>query len=101
MTTFAHMEEVTNVIQLQQQQVAELQAEMLKMQAAAKQATPSAKPSLGQEAGKVSDFDGRQDNWADWAPRLKRHAEGIYGGAEDVVQWAAAQSDEIKKDDLK
>ena len=99
-TTMPNMEEVTKVIQLLQQQVAELQAELLRMQAAAKQATPSTKPSLGQKAGKVSDFDGRQDNWADWAFRFKCHVEGIYSGAEDVMEWAAAQNDEIRKDNL-
>ena len=52
MTTFMNMEEMTKVIQLQQQQNAELQAEMLKMQAAAKQAAPNAKPSLSQKQEK-------------------------------------------------
>ena len=107
MTTFTSIEEMAKVIQLQQQ-IAELQAEMLKMQAASRRAeemlktyAPNTKPALGQKAGKVSEFDGRQDNWADWAPRLKCHVEGIHCGAEDVMEWAAAKSGEIIKDDPK
>ena len=92
------MEEVAKVTQLLQQQVAELHAELLRAQAAAKQATPRTNPSLCQKAGKVSDFDSRQDNWADWALRLMCHVGGNYSGAEDVMAWAAAQNDEIRKD---
>ena len=101
MTTWATMptmEEMANVIKMLQQQVAELQAEILR--AAAKQAGPSEKMNLGQNAEKVSDFDGRQDNWADWASRPKRHVDGIHSGAEDFMEWAATQTDEVKKGDL-
>ena len=99
-TTTPTVEEMANVIKLPQQQIAELQAEILRAQAAAKQAGPSAKMNLSQKAGKVSDFDGRQDSWGDWAFRSKCHVDGIHAGAEEFMEWAAASSDEIKKDDL-
>ena len=118
-TMMTNMEEVAKVIQLQQQQIAELQTEMLKtqaasqqqiaelqaeilrMQAASKQAAPSAKMNLSKKAGKVNDFDGRQDSWADWAFRFKCHVDGIHSGAEEFMEWAATQADEVKKEDLK
>ena len=101
MTTWANDAELANAFKVMQQQIAELQAEILRMRAAAKQEGPSTKMSLSQKAGKVSDFDGRQDNWADWAFRSKSHVDGIHNGAEDFMEWAATQSEEIKKDDLK
>ena len=91
-----NMEEVAKVTQLLQQQVAELQAELLRAQAAAKQAGPNMKKNISQKAGKPSDYDGRQANWNAWALRPKCHFGGIYAGAEEFMEWAATRSDEIK-----
>ena len=99
-TTTPTVEEMANVIKLHQQQIAELQAEIPRAQAASKQAGLNAKVIVGQKAGKACDFDGRQDNWHDWAFRFKRHVDGIRTGAEELMEWAATSSDEIKKDDL-
>ena len=73
---------------------------MLWAQAASKQAGPNMKMGMSQKAGKVTDFDGRQDNWHDWAPRPKCHVDGIHAGAEELAEWAAARNHETHLDDL-
>ena len=74
------------VIKMTQQQIAERQAEILRTQAAATQAGPNEKMDMSQKAGKVNDFDGRQDNWRDWAFRPKCHVDGIHSGAEEFME---------------
>ena len=103
MTTWATMptkEEATQVIQTLQKQVSGLQAEVLRMQAE-KQAWQSAKTNLNKRAGKVVDFDGRQENWQEWVFKFKCHVDGLHAGAEDSMEWAATQEAEIEKSDLK
>ena len=94
------MEEVAQVIKMLQQQVAELQTEALKLQTE-KQTWQNAKTNLSKKAGKVVDFDGRQENWQEWVFKFKCHVDGLHAGAEEFMEWAATQQEEIEMSDLK
>ena len=103
MTTWATMqtmEEVAQVIKMLQQQVAELQTEVLKLQAE-KQTWQNTKTNLSKKAGKVVDFDGRQESRQEWVFKFKRHVDGLHAGAEEFMEWAATQQEEIEMSDLK
>ena len=60
----------------------------------------SKKTSLSKRAARITDFDDKRKGWDVWAPRPRCHINGIYEGAEDLLEWAAAQNDEAKMEDL-
>ena len=65
------------------------------------EAGPNVKMNVGAKAGKANDFDGRRDNWHDWALQLKRHIDGIHADVVEFMEWAAARNGESKTKDLK
>ena len=63
--------------------------------------TTGARPTLSKNAGKVSDFSGKPEEWSDWASRFKSHVKAIQPGSENVMEWAAKKMAEIELDEIK
>jgi len=97
----ADMNEMIQVIQMLQRQVQELRAEILKMQAGGGDGCSAKKLSISKRAEKISGFDGKIENFNDWAFRFRRHVCGLCENAGDILEWAAAEQSEISLEDLK
>ena len=100
MTTLADMNEMIQVIQTLQRQIQELQTEILKLQGGSGAGSSANKQSVSKRAGVVTDWDGKRESWADWSFRFRCHVNGIYEGADEIMEWAAGQNNEIGLTDL-
>ena len=97
----ADMDEMIQAIQTLQRQMQELQNEVLRLQGSGGDGGAAKKQSISKRAGKISDFDGKTENFSDWALRFRCHISGLYEKSEDILEWAAAQSNEISTEDLR
>ena len=97
----ADMNEMIQVIQTLQRQVQELQTEVLRLQGGRGDGSAAKEQSISKRAGKISDFDGKTENFSDWAFRFRCHISGLCDKAEEILEWAAAQPHEISLEEPK